>query len=116
MQDGSPLRRGSPSAHVVFGAAQTINSATFQYVQSVAELRQLTNPSCLDIFIDETRNLFAGQASDLSWTRDMQCPSVAQYLQMVDGSEFPADLPLNIPLSCAVPRQSYCYLPKYDLI
>ncbi|KAI1335897.1 terpenoid synthase [Xylariaceae sp. FL0016] len=85
LQDGSQLRRGSPSAHVIFGPAQTINSATFQYVQAIAELRKLTNPMCLDIFVDEIRSLFVGQAFDLHWTNEVQCPSVAEYLQMVDG-------------------------------
>ncbi|KAI0116203.1 terpenoid synthase [Hypoxylon sp. NC0597] len=85
LQDGSQLRRGNPSAHVVFGEAQTINSATFQYVQAIAELRKLTSPLCLDIFIEEMRRLFVGQAFDLHWTNEVQCPSVVQYLQMVDG-------------------------------
>ncbi|KAH9990889.1 terpenoid synthase [Xylariaceae sp. FL0662B] len=85
LQDGSQLRRGSPSAHVVFGTAQTINSATFQYVQAIAALRRLANPLCLDIFIDEMRSLFVGQGFDLHWTNEAQCPSVVEYLQMVDG-------------------------------
>ncbi|KAK7743724.1 hypothetical protein SLS62_010455 [Diatrype stigma] len=89
LQDGSQLRRGNPSAHVIFGDAQTINSATFQHVQAIAELRRLSNPLCLDIFIDEMRSLFVGQGLDLHWTSNMQCPSVAEYLRMVDGSKSP---------------------------
>ncbi|KAH8882985.1 terpenoid synthase [Thozetella sp. PMI_491] len=85
VQDGSQLRRGSPSAHVIFGEAQTINSATFQYVQAIAEVRKLTNPLCLDIFIDEMSSLFVGQGLDLHWTSEVQSPSVVEYLQMVDG-------------------------------
>ncbi|KAG8162573.1 hypothetical protein KVR01_008338 [Diaporthe batatas] len=90
LQDGSQLRRGSPATHVVFGEAQTINSATFQYVEAIAELRKLTNPGCLDIFIDEMHSLFVGQAYDLHWTNEVLCPSVAEYMQMVDGSRSPA--------------------------
>ncbi|KAF2866567.1 isoprenoid synthase domain-containing protein [Massariosphaeria phaeospora] len=85
LQDGSQLRRGSPSAHTIFGEAQTINSATFQYVLAIAELRKLPNPLCLDIFIDEMRSLFVGQGFELHWTNAVQCPSVVEYLQMVDG-------------------------------
>ncbi|KAI0812845.1 putative geranylgeranyl pyrophosphate synthase [Xylaria sp. FL0064] len=63
LQDGSQLRRGNPSTHVIFGEAQTVNSAVFQYVQATGELRKLTNPLCLDIFIDEMRSLFVGQGT-----------------------------------------------------
>lgn len=103
LQDGSQLRRGSPATHVVFGEAQTINSATFQYVEAIAELRRLVNPVCLDIFIEEMRSLFVGQAFDLHWTDEVHCPSVMEYLQMVDGSRSPLPTP-----AVAVP-------PKTDL-
>ncbi|KAI0520768.1 terpenoid synthase [Xylaria bambusicola] len=86
VQDGSQLRRGNPSAHIIFGEAQTINAATFQYVQATAEIRRLTNPLCLDIYIEELRSLFLGQSIELHWTTSLQCPSVTEYLQMVDGS------------------------------
>ncbi|KAI0404815.1 terpenoid synthase [Xylaria palmicola] len=85
LQDGSQLRRGNPSAHVIFGEAPTINSAIFQYLRATAELRKLTNPLCLDIFVEEMRSLFVGQGYDLHWTSRVQCPSVEEYLQMVDG-------------------------------
>ncbi|KAI1292591.1 terpenoid synthase [Xylaria venustula] len=85
LQDGSQMRRGNPSTHLIFGEAQTINCATFQYLRATAELRQLANPACLDIFIDEMRSLFVGQGFDLHWTSRVECPSLVEYLQMVDG-------------------------------
>jgi geranylgeranyl pyrophosphate synthase len=87
LQDGSQLRRGRPSTHVVFGEAQTINSATFQYVQAIAELRKLSNSECIDIFVEEMRSLFIGQGCDLHWTDEAHCPTIKEYLQMVDGSK-----------------------------
>jgi geranylgeranyl pyrophosphate synthase len=86
------LRRGRPSTHVVFGEAQTINSATFQYVQAVAELRKLSNAECIDVFVEEMRSLFIGQGYDLHWTDEVQCPTMKEYLQMVDGSKFRLNL------------------------
>ncbi|KAG5809504.1 hypothetical protein H9Q71_006150 [Fusarium xylarioides] len=85
IEDHSLLRRGKPSAHAVFGEAQTINSATFQYIQSVSQLSQLKSPKALGIFVDEIRQLFIGQAYELQWTSTMVCPSLEEYLQMVDG-------------------------------
>ncbi|KAL9620401.1 MAG: hypothetical protein Q9160_005101 [Pyrenula sp. 1 TL-2023] len=79
LQDGSKLRRGSPSAHVVFGEAQTINSATFQYVQAIAELRKLPNPLCLEIFIDEMRSLFVGQGMIIRSPKGPTKADVKQY-------------------------------------
>ncbi|KAF5627080.1 polyprenyl synthetase [Fusarium sp. NRRL 52700] len=85
IEDHSQLRRGKPSAHAVFGEAQTINSATFQYIQSVSQLNQLKSNKALGIFVDEIRQLFIGQAYELQWTSTMVCPSLEEYLQMVDG-------------------------------
>jgi geranylgeranyl pyrophosphate synthase len=85
IEDHSQLRRGKPSAHAVFGEAQTINSATFQYIQSVSLISQLKSPKALNIFVDEIRQLFIGQAYELQWTSNMICPPLEEYLRMVDG-------------------------------
>ncbi|KAF2708718.1 terpenoid synthase [Pleomassaria siparia CBS 279.74] len=85
VQDRSPLRRGQPSAHTIFGESQTINSATFQYLEAIAQLRRLNNPKCIDIFIEDVRSIFVGQSHDLLWVWEQICPSVSEYLQMVDG-------------------------------
>jgi ophiobolin F synthase len=51
IEDGSRLRRGKPSTHEIFGHAQTINSATYQYINATQEIRKLRNPHSIDIFI-----------------------------------------------------------------
>jgi ophiobolin F synthase len=50
MEDNSPLRRGKPATHVVYGHAQTINSATFQWNQALSEVIKLSSPRCIEIF------------------------------------------------------------------
>ena len=50
MEDSSPLRRGRPSTHVVFGFAQTINSADFLFVEALDKVRELKDPKCINIF------------------------------------------------------------------
>ncbi|GAB7349558.1 hypothetical protein MBLNU459_g0254t1 [Dothideomycetes sp. NU459] len=67
LEDGSPLRRGKPSTHNIYGNAQTINSATYQYAQATALAAELINPSY-----------------DLYWTHNVVCPSISAYLKMVD--------------------------------
>ncbi|KAL4863209.1 hypothetical protein BDV12DRAFT_206695 [Aspergillus spectabilis] len=56
IEDSSPLRRG---------------------------LRQLDDPHCMDIHLEEMRNLFIGQSFDLYWTRQSECPSEEEYLEMI---------------------------------
>lgn len=45
---------------------------------------ELSNPSCFRIFIEEMQQLYVGQSYDLYWTHNALCPSVSDYLTMVD--------------------------------
>ncbi|CAO2651134.1 Nn.00g094310.m01.CDS01 [Neocucurbitaria sp. VM-36] len=85
MEDNSPIRRGKPSTHIVYGNAQTINSATFQWIEALALLQQLHRPQCTGVFIDEMRSLFIGQSYDIHWTNALILPSTEEYMLMVDG-------------------------------
>ncbi|PHH76098.1 hypothetical protein CDD80_1828 [Ophiocordyceps camponoti-rufipedis] len=82
IEDDSPLRRGKPSAHRVFGRSQTINSANFLYLMAVEEVFFLSDES-RRIFTDELRNLHVGQSYDLYWTQTNHCPSFSEYYDMV---------------------------------
>ncbi|KAL6230730.1 hypothetical protein BDW75DRAFT_234182 [Aspergillus navahoensis] len=83
IEDHSPLRRGRPATHMIFGAEQTINSANYLLIDAMQKVRQLGDPECMDIYIEEMRNLFVGQSFDLYWTRQGECPSEEEYLAMV---------------------------------
>ena len=86
IQDGSDLRRGSPAAHRVFGAAQTINSANYAYFLAQKELLQLKSPwEAFQIFNDELLNLHRGQGMELYWRDTLTVPTVDQYLQMISN-------------------------------
>ncbi|KAF5576189.1 geranylgeranyl diphosphate synthase [Fusarium pseudoanthophilum] len=65
-QDNSPLRRGKPSTHTVFGPAQAINTATYVIVKAIDKIQEI------------------GQAMDLSWTANTTVPSIQEYLLMVN--------------------------------
>ncbi|GAW23081.1 hypothetical protein ANO14919_126310 [Xylariales sp. No.14919] len=84
LEDGSPLRRGRPSTHDIYGPAQTVNSATYLYIQATQLAAELDSPTSFQIFTEEMRRLYVGQSYDLYWTYNALCPSTAEYLRMVD--------------------------------
>ncbi|KAJ6257579.1 hypothetical protein Dda_7364 [Drechslerella dactyloides] len=87
IEDDSPLRRGNPAAHMVFGTSQSINAANFLFVKALQEVQKLPHKSeAIAIFTDELRNLHVGQGFDLNWTFFSNCPSVEDYIRMIDGS------------------------------
>ena len=103
IEDSSPLRRANPATHTIFGCGQTGNSANYQIIQALDEVRKLDCSQCLEIFsgkrsalsalgfsisfiIEEMRNLFLGQSLDLHWTCNLICPSLNEYLKMLDQS------------------------------
>jgi geranylgeranyl diphosphate synthase type 3 len=43
------------------------------------------NPNLIVIFTEELLNLHRGQGMELHWRDSLQCPSEADYLEMVDN-------------------------------
>ncbi|KAL8756241.1 MAG: hypothetical protein Q9199_003063 [Rusavskia elegans] len=86
IQDGSKLRRGFPSAHVVFGVAQTINSANYVYFLAQNELLALgSSTQAFQIFNEELVNLHHGQGMELFWRDTLTLPSEKEYYQMISN-------------------------------
>ncbi|KAK6343822.1 hypothetical protein TWF696_007481 [Orbilia brochopaga] len=84
IEDNSALRRGQPSAHMVFGTPQAINAANYLFVKSLAEIQSIF-PEAVAIYTDELQNLHLGQGYELHWTFHGGCPTEAEYIQMIDG-------------------------------
>ncbi|KAE8312107.1 isoprenoid synthase domain-containing protein [Aspergillus transmontanensis] len=84
IEDGSQLRRGAPAAHVKYGASQTINSTTYIIAKVVSEVQTHLRPECTKVLSEELQTLTLGQALDLNWTFNKKCPSVNEYLVMID--------------------------------
>ena len=84
IEDGSQLRRGRPATHMIFGVAHTINSAGYLVLDALKRVQMLGDPECLNIVIDQVRDLYVGQTFDVYWTRSGHCPSEKNYLEMVD--------------------------------
>nr|UXN86878.1 Bifunctional terpene synthase [Didymosphaeria variabile] len=84
MEDGSTLRRGSPAAHTIFGIAQTMNSAGWQVVEATREIQKLNDDSSIEMCMEELSNMYIGQGHDIFWATNVVCPSLDEYLKMVD--------------------------------
>jgi geranylgeranyl pyrophosphate synthase len=93
IEDNSPLRRGKPATHCVFGIAQTINSANFQFAETLNIVRKELGSECLGVYAEELRLLHIGQSLDLHWTSQVKCPSMAEYMKMIDCSESDVVIP-----------------------
>ncbi|KAL4746600.1 hypothetical protein BDW72DRAFT_207213 [Aspergillus terricola var. indicus] len=85
IEDTSSLRRGQLATHTFYGTSQTINSANFVYVKTVGEVMRLNNPECMNIFSEELGNLHCGQSLDLYWRHHGRCPTIDDYIMMVDN-------------------------------
>ncbi|PLB54031.1 terpenoid synthase [Aspergillus steynii IBT 23096] len=84
IEDGSHLRRGLPAAHVKFGLSQTVNSATYLFGKAVALAGRHLRPECPAVTMNELEILTLGQGMDLNWTFLKKCPTVSEYLIMID--------------------------------
>ncbi|KAL5341064.1 isoprenoid synthase domain-containing protein [Aspergillus crustosus] len=85
IEDTSALRRGHPATHCLYGTSQTINSANFTYVKVVQETLRLRNRESIEALTDELNNLHCGQSLDLYWRFHHKCPSIDDYIMMVDN-------------------------------
>ncbi|KAK8131821.1 hypothetical protein PG984_008259 [Apiospora sp. TS-2023a] len=85
IQDESPLRRGRPATHAVFGLAQSLNSSTYLFVQSLAEVHSHFDARAHSAFVEMLQRMHVGQGYDLYWGFHSHCPTEQEYLEMVDG-------------------------------
>ncbi|RBQ68210.1 hypothetical protein FVER14953_21058 [Fusarium verticillioides] len=84
IEDNSPLRRGFPATHVVFGVNQTINSASLLMLKALKTAESLSSRASrmlLDLLIEG----HIGQGMDLHWTYHTSVPTEEEYFTMVDG-------------------------------
>ncbi|GMF75176.1 unnamed protein product [Aspergillus oryzae] len=84
IEDNSVPRRGSPTAHTLFGVGQTINSANYTFVCAFEELQKLQSPNAIGVFIEQLKNLHCGQGLDLYWKYNTHVPTADEYMTMID--------------------------------
>ena len=93
IEDNSPLRRGFPATHVIFGVNQTLNSANLLIFKALKAAEALS-PLVLHILVERLIDGHIGQGMDLYWTYHTVIPTEEEYFTMVDGSESSMLLPL----------------------
>ncbi|KAK1986913.1 isoprenoid synthase domain-containing protein, partial [Colletotrichum cereale] len=84
VQDRSPLRRGQPSTHMIFGESQTTNTASYLIVEAMRQTFQCLNSNAVTVLFDHLKMLHEGQGLDIEWRESLVVPSEAEYLEMVD--------------------------------
>ncbi|KAF9241499.1 hypothetical protein DTO013E5_8798 [Penicillium roqueforti] len=84
IQDNSPLRRGFPATHLVFGIGQTINSANLLLLRASRAAMKLS-PNAAAIFTTRLIEGHIGQGMDLHWTNQTVVPTEEEYFTMIDG-------------------------------
>ena len=91
IEDGSPMRRGSPSVHVKYGVDIGINLGDFMYyfpVVALIDTKKLsieTKNKAINVYVREMLRVCVGQATDIAWHNELVDPySVGEqkYLQM----------------------------------
>eukprot|EP00644_Phytophthora_capsici_P007399 jgi/Phyca11/506694/fgenesh2_kg.PHYCAscaffold_21_\ len=85
IEDDSEMRRGQPVAHQIFGVPATINCANYVYFLSLQKCQALGNPKAMQVYTDEMLRLHQGQGLDIFWRDHLQCPTVDEYLEMVQN-------------------------------
>lgn len=84
IQDNSPMRRGKTATHLIFGEAQSINSATFLYVRVAQEVQATGNAALMAVLLEELEELHVGQSWDLYWKYNLKWPTMHEYFSMID--------------------------------
>lgn len=87
IEDASPLRRGRPAAHTVFGLDFAINSANCAYFSATSLISQSSLPPetqlrLYDIWARGMRSVHLGQGLDIAWHNRACIPSLEEYQSM----------------------------------
>lgn len=110
IQDQSPLRRGRPAAHAIFGTAQSINSSTYLFVRAMQMVNENFDSSVQVSFLEILQRMHVGQSYDIHWRFHLECPTDDEYFDMVDqktGCMFEMLLTLMASKSTCVKVKSF---------
>jgi geranylgeranyl diphosphate synthase, type III len=95
IEDESSLRRGSPAAHIKYGIALTMNAGNLVYCTVLRDIyslgMHLGGPELVNdmtrIYAEDTIELHRGQGIEIWWREKRACPSVEEYITMLEQSK-----------------------------
>ncbi len=88
VEDGSVMRRGKPSTHMIFGVDVAVNAANAMYyiplvvLQRENNLKDSQKVAIYDLYAREMLRLSFGQATDIHWHKGSSIVTEEKYLQM----------------------------------
>jgi octaprenyl-diphosphate synthase len=87
IEDHSPLRRGKPSCHILYGEDAAINAGSFLYFHASACIDTWPGAAekkarVFSLWSRYMRRLHTGQAFDIYWHNNFVIPCVDDYLRM----------------------------------
>jgi geranylgeranyl diphosphate synthase type 3 len=85
--DNTPLRRGIPVAHSIYGVASTINAANYTLLKGLNKLQILNNPEAITVCTEHLLDVYYGQGLEIFWRDNYTCPSFEEYKQMAQKSK-----------------------------
>ena len=82
------MRRGLPTAHLVYGVPATINSANYYYFLVIDKILKISPVGkaepIMASFVDGILRLHEGQAMDIFWRDNLIVPKEEEYLKMIE--------------------------------
>jgi len=83
IEDNSTLRRGIPTAHLVYGVPWAINCGNYVYFKAMEECTKLGSVEATQHFLSEMIKLHHGQGFEIYWRDSNICPTEEEYIRMV---------------------------------
>ena len=89
IEDLSVKRRGREAAYLKFGIPLTLNAANWKYFDALSDLLHMPNANrnqivrITNVYCEEMRRAHRGQAMDIYWRDNAECPPQDAYVDMV---------------------------------
>ena len=89
IEDLSVKRRGREAAYLKFGLPLTLNAANWKYFDALSDLLHMPNATrnqivrIANVYCEEMKRAHRGQAMDIYWRDNTECPPQEAYVEMV---------------------------------
>lgn len=67
IEDNSELRRGSPTAHIIYGIPLSLNAGNMMYFKGLEQILDFGKPEMVEVYCKCMMELHRGQGKDIYW-------------------------------------------------